>query len=157
MEQTTDILFLLADLRKCSYFRREIERARAFLFLGKKIREIRKEKKKRRVIVHAPLKGPARCWGSPNGFQNPRGMSDMFWFSSRRSVNFEMRRCVLQKRALLFFYEVFFVSLSSSSFSDYKKFMSLSFSLSLSLSRFVSLSSDCTITTSSAAQRVTRL
>jgi hypothetical protein len=49
VEQTTDILFLLADLRKCSYFRREIERARAFLFLGKKIRaasrEIRKEKK----------------------------------------------------------------------------------------------------------------
>jgi len=45
VEQTTDILFLLADLRKCSYFRREIERARAFFFLGKKIREIRKEKK----------------------------------------------------------------------------------------------------------------
>jgi len=83
-------------------------RARLLVPRGEKyaplLSEIRKEEKKRRVIlVHAPLKGPARCWGSPNGFQNPRGMSDMFWFSSRRSVNFEMRRCVLQKRALLFF------------------------------------------------------
>jgi len=52
VEQTTDILFLLADLRKCSYFRREIERARLLVPWEKNMRaspylsrEIRKEKK----------------------------------------------------------------------------------------------------------------
>jgi hypothetical protein len=106
-------------------------RARLLVPRGKKyapllriyLSEIRKEEKKRRVIiVHAPLKGPARCWGSPNGFQNPRGMSDMFWFSSRRSVNFEMRRVFYKSARFYFFMRCFFVSLSSSSsFSDYKQ------------------------------------